>query len=934
MKKIWKPMISAFMAFCLSIGGSVSVFADNLYSEKTEEIVTKGVTYGYEHRLATDGWQNIHTLTIDLTSDNVKIAPVESSTEYGLKETALKLLNDSGAVAGVNADFFGLTGAYSASFGPVISDGELISVGTDKNLNSKEYAAYFMTDTGNSFIDYLRFTADFVNDAGARLELASINKITELVYPMYFNSSAAPNTADIDKRIDGLVKIVVENDTITYISQPGETVTCPDGNGYVIIVKGTYTDYANQNFHVGDHVSTRIESSIDLNSIQTAVGGAGRILVNGEKANDGTIITGRQPRTALGISQDGNKLILMVVDGRGTSIGATHDEMVALMKEYGAYNAMHLDGGGSSTMVAETADEDELSVKNTVSEGTPRKIMTALGVFNTSQTGSLSQLKLEADTERAFVGESVKTKLIGYDSYYNKVDIPAEQVTYSVTGGNGNAANGILTAYEPGIYTVTAEYGGFTASANVTYSYAAAMTPSVSSISLDKGQSITLSFNGVDLEGYSAPLTNGISYVLSNEDLGTISPNGTFTAVNNGTGYITCISGTAVCHIPVSVGGTLKTVESFENSPTVTFSSYPSNVMGSASVTSSASDGSKGLQLNYKLEKSDDTQAAYAKFNSPIVLNGTPKTITMSVKGNGTNHWVRGKIIDASGNSYTIDFSKGVNWSGWNEVTANVPAEVTYPIKLETLYVAALTSDSSSEYSIAFDNIKAVVSDGVADVPSNPSFNDVQNVAIDNKEAGSFYITLAGNVVYSGQNKPSNYTDARVSVNNALQQNSDLMIYAGGCDITSGPSVETIKYGSTYAFHNYNVADLSIIELTAKNGGLRNTQASQWQRFSNDIAAAGNKNVIFIMDVTPSNFRDKLEGDLFKSALNTIKNSGKNVYVVSASGNSSWNTVRDGIRYINLPGLWTSSGNLNKDFKTLTIKADGRGMYYDIKSVF
>lgn len=934
MKKIWKPMISAFMAFCLSIGGSVSVFADNLYSEKTEEIVTKGVTYGYEHRLATDGWQNIHTLTIDLTSDNVKIAPVESSTEYGLKETALKLLNDSGAVAGVNADFFGLTGAYSASFGPVISDGELISVGTDKNLNSKEYAAYFMTDTGNSFIDYLRFTADFVNDAGARLELASINKITELVYPMYFNSSAAPSTADIDKRIGGLVKIVVENDTITYISQPGETVTCPDGNGYIIIVKGTYADYANQNFHVGDHVSTRIESSIDLNSIQTAVGGAGRILVNGEKANDGTIITGRQPRTALGISQDGNKLILMVVDGRGTSIGATHDEMVTLMKEYGAYNAMHLDGGGSSTMVAETADEDELSVKNTVSEGTPRKIMTALGVFNTSQTGSLSQLKLEADTERAFVGESVKTKLIGYDSYYNKVDIPAEQVTYSVTGGNGNAANGILTAYEPGIYTVTAEYGGFTASVNVTYSYAAAMTPSVSSISLDKGQSITLSFNGVDSEGYSAPLTNGISYVLSNEDLGTISPNGTFTAVNNGTGYITCISGTAVCHIPVSVGGTLKTVESFENSPTVTFSSYPSNVTGSASVTSSASDGSKGLQLNYKLEKSDDTQAAYAKFNSPIVLNGTPKTITMSVKGNATNHWVRGKIIDASGNSYTIDFSKGVNWSGWNEVTANVPSEVTYPIKLETLYVAALTSDSSSEYSIAFDNIKAVVSDGVADVPSNPSFNDVQNVAIDNKEAGSFYITLAGNVVYSGQNKPSNYTDARVSVNNALQQNSDLMIYAGGCDITSGSSVEIIKYGSTYAFHNYNAADLSIIELTAKNGGLRNTQASQWQRFSNDIAAAGNKNVIFIMDVTPSNFRDKLEGDLFKSALNTIKNSGKNVYVVSASGNSSWNTVRDGIRYINLPGLWTSSGNLNKDFKTLTIKADGSGMYYDIKSVF
>lgn len=935
MRKFWKPTLSAFMAVCLSLGVSASAMADNLYSEKTEEIVTKGVTYGYEHRLATDGWQNIHTLTIDLTSDNVKIAPVESSTEYGLKETALKLLNDSGAVAGVNADFFGLTGSYSASFGPVIDDGELISVGTDKNLDSKEYAAYFMTDTGNSFIDYLRFTADFVNDAGARLELASINKITELVYPMYFNASAAPSTADIDKRIDGLVKIMVENDMITYISQPGETVTCPTGDGYLIIVKGTYADYANQNFHVGDHVSTRIESSIDLDSIQTAVGGAGRILVNGEKVSDGTIITGRQPRTALGISQDGNTLILMVVDGRGTSIGATHDEMAALMKEYGAYNAMHLDGGGSSTMVVETADEDELSIKNTVSEGTPRKITTAFGVFNTSQTGSLSQLKLEVESDRAFVGESVKTTLIGYDNYYNKVDIQAEQVTYSVTGGNGNASNGIFTAYEPGVYTITAEYGGYTASANVTYSYAASMTPSVSAVSLNKGQTVALAFTGVDSEGYSAPLSNGISYVLSNEELGTINPSsGTFTAVNDGTGYITCISGTAVCHIAVSVGGTLKTVESFENSPAVTFSSYPSTVTGSASVTSSASDGSKGLQINYKLAQSNDTQAAYAKLNSPIVFNGTPTTITMSVKGNGTDQWVRGKITDAAGNSYTIDFSKGIDWSGWKDVTADIPAEVTYPIKLETIYVAALSNENTSDQSVSFDNIRAVVADGTVDVPSNPSFTDNQNVGIDSKIPGSFYITIAGNVVYSGENKPAEYTDARVSVNNALQQNSDLMIYAGGCDVTSGSSVETIKYGSTYAFHNYGAADLSIVELTAKNGGLRNTQASQWQKFSNDIANAGNSNVIFIMDVTPSNFSDKLEGDLFKSALNTIKNSGKNVYVVSASGTSSWSTVKDGIRYINLPSLWTSDGSLNKDFKTLTIKSDGNGMYYDIKSVF
>lgn len=933
MKRLFKPVMAAAMAICMTVGMSTAAFADNLYSEKTEEIVTKGVVYGYEHRLTTDGWQNIHTLKIDLTSDNVKIAPAESSTEYGLKETALKILSDSGAVAGVNADFFGLTGSYSASFGPVISDGELISVGTDKNLNGPECAAFFMDENGNSFIDYLVFTADFVNDAGARLELASINKITELVYPMYFNSAAAETTADIDARISDLVKIMVVNDTVAYISQPGETVTCPDGDGYLIIVKGTYADYARENFKIGDHVSTRINSSIDLDAIETAVGGAGRILVDGQEVSDGTIITGRQPRTALGISQDGNTLILMVVDGRGTSIGATHSEMAALMKEYGAYDAMHLDGGGSSTMVAETITEDDLSVKNTVSDGSQRKIMTALGVYNTSTTGSLSQLTLETGSERAFVGESVSVKVMGYDSYYNKINIPADQVTYNVIGGTGSVDNGYLTASTPGVITVTAEYGGYTAVASVVYAYPAAMTPSVSSVSLNQGESVTFSFSGVDSEGYSSNITQGVTYTVSDPSLGSMNGN-TFTASGNGSGYITCICGTAVCHIAVTVGGTLRTVESFENSPSVTFNSYPTSITGTASVASDASDGSKGLKLTYNFTESQETQAAYAKLDSPIVFNGTPSTITMSIKGNGTDQWVRGRITDAAGNDYTIDFTKSLNWDGWKDVTATIPAEVTYPIKLETIYVAALTNTNTATQSVAFDNIRAVVADGAYNVPSNPALIDSQNVSIDNRVDGAFYITMAGGVVYSGETKPASYTDSRVAVNNALQQDSDLMVYAGSCDISAGSSVETIKYGSTYAFHNYSAADLSIVELTAKNGGLRTTQASQWQRFSADIAAAGNKNVVFVMDVTPSNFSDTLEGDLFKSALNTIKNTGKNVYVVSASGTTCWNTVKDGIRYINLPGLWNSDGSVNNSYSILTIKVDASGMCYDIERLF
>ena len=79
---------------------------------------------------------------------------MESKTDYGLKETVKKLLTDNGAVAGVNSDFFGLSGSYSAAFGPIVRDGEVISAGTSINKGEGQYAAFFMDENGNPFFDY------------------------------------------------------------------------------------------------------------------------------------------------------------------------------------------------------------------------------------------------------------------------------------------------------------------------------------------------------------------------------------------------------------------------------------------------------------------------------------------------------------------------------------------------------------------------------------------------------------------------------------------------------------------------------------------------------------------------------------------------------------------------------------------------------------
>lgn len=58
----------------------------------------------------------------------------------------------------------------------------------------------------------------------------------------------------------------------------------------------------------------------------------------------------RHPRTAICLTED-NHIILLVADGRHLEAsGFSLAELARLLKEFGCYNAINLDGGGSSTM--------------------------------------------------------------------------------------------------------------------------------------------------------------------------------------------------------------------------------------------------------------------------------------------------------------------------------------------------------------------------------------------------------------------------------------------------------------------------------------------------------------------------------------------------------------------------------------------------------
>ena len=76
-----------------------------------------------------------------------------------------------------------------------------------------------------------------------------------------------------------------------------------------------------------------------------------KLIVNGERRLVNGLGSGANPRTAIGQRADGTVLML-VTDGRGSAghLGATAQDLIDIMEEYGAVNAANLDGGSSSVM--------------------------------------------------------------------------------------------------------------------------------------------------------------------------------------------------------------------------------------------------------------------------------------------------------------------------------------------------------------------------------------------------------------------------------------------------------------------------------------------------------------------------------------------------------------------------------------------------------
>ncbi|MBQ2960227.1 MAG: phosphodiester glycosidase family protein [Oscillospiraceae bacterium] len=98
--------------------------------------------------------------------------------------------------------------------------------------------------------------------------------------------------------------------------------------------------------HVGyytydDCIATNIVNAVSFGPI---------LISNGEPAPPETLASSVNPRTAIGQRGDG-AIIMLVIDGRQVhSIGATYQDMVDILLDHGAVNAINMDGGSSTVM--------------------------------------------------------------------------------------------------------------------------------------------------------------------------------------------------------------------------------------------------------------------------------------------------------------------------------------------------------------------------------------------------------------------------------------------------------------------------------------------------------------------------------------------------------------------------------------------------------
>ncbi|TJY42038.1 copper amine oxidase [Cohnella pontilimi] len=707
--------------------------------KQSEMPVTSGVRQIDYKWVASDSspTEMIHVLKIDLTDPYVELNAMGGkggSVTAGQSVTGMT--KETKAVAGVNGDVFG-TANEGAPIGAQIKDGEL-QVSTSQ-LNGMY--AFAITNDRKPMIDNFTFSGTVTAESGNTFALAGINKSLYWAEPgktnshvnalyMYTNEWTAPQrpagtgtTPTEALVVDGVVTEVV----------PGQEITTPvPPNGYILRGHGTAAKFITDNLYPGVHVSSEYNlksqttgQTFDPSFFKMMVSGHTILVDQGKAAAFSRDIAGvsgasSRARTAVGYSQDGNTAYLVTVEENGGRNGVPLKELQDIMVRIGAWKAVNMDGGGSTTMVARPLGEFNVALAHPTSAGTyQRPVANGIGVYTTAPQGELKGI-VASGPKTVFMGQETRFSLKAYDSYYNPIDPKGLNPVWNINPEVGYFKDGLLIANKPGKTTVKVTAGSTSSSIGVEVLGEAAidrLTVQPSSMVLRAGAVINVPVKARlkdgsetavaptaikwEFKGFKGKVSNGQLTIESVENNAAVGY-----AIARYDGF-----GTAVVLTP----GSEKSFETFENvTYPLEFKGLPAELAGSASVVSGlpGRESSNALSLKYDFTNGTGSRFAYAVMNAAgggVPVEGSPSALTLDVMGDSSLNYLRAEFVGADGKAVMVDVSRIIDWSGWKTIRVDLAAAgVKGPAKLTKLYVVNLAEgqdERALQGEVAFDNL-------------------------------------------------------------------------------------------------------------------------------------------------------------------------------------------------------------------------------------
>jgi hypothetical protein len=329
-------------------------------SQRSERVAS-GVARHFIH-MASGPWA-INVLDVSRSACYSAVAVKGFPNSIGRKKTSdllMELDSSSTVIGGVNADFFAPNGRPTNAH---ISRGVLWT-----GPSSQPVLAF--DSTGSPAITRLSATAS---------EGPASGLVDNWNRPVpngaaFFDSRWGPATDSASNTIE----LVVEGAAMRIV----QVDTAPAGvpipaNGGVITFRGRQRDRGRDYRPSSGLNGLGWRMTVASHpTVMEAVGGRpvlvrdSAIVPQVDTEGAAGFATSRHPRTAVGIARNGDRLLLVTVDGRQKpySDGMTLRELANLMLALGARDAINLDGGGSTTLVYKDPRSGQLTIANRPSD--------------------------------------------------------------------------------------------------------------------------------------------------------------------------------------------------------------------------------------------------------------------------------------------------------------------------------------------------------------------------------------------------------------------------------------------------------------------------------------------------------------------------------------------------------------------------------------